>query len=169
MSCLSLPKIFYIDTIIAFCVYIFFLPSTQRLAYLPSSHLRYFRDISTWAHTGLHPFLLAAEHSPRVFPILTPCTDHRLFISCQTLREFRCFCSHNNAASYLPVHRPLISWVNINPKKQQLIFTTTCVNLNPHHLSHTLYRHFPFPGFHLIGSDAQMPPRNTGNKKSTIL
>lgn len=129
MSCLSLPKIFYIDTITAFCVYIFFLPSTQRLAYLPSSHLRYFRDISTWAHTGLHPFLLAAEHSPRVFPILTPCTDHRLFISCQTLREFRCFCSHNNAASYLPVHRPLISWVNINPKKQQLIFTTTCVNL----------------------------------------
>lgn len=42
--------------------------------------------------------------------------------------------------------------------------------LNSHHLSHTLYQHLPFPGIYLIRSDAQMPRRDTGNKKkSTIL
>lgn len=102
--------------------------------------------------------------------------DTRLFASCQTLREFCCFSSHNNATSYMPVHRPEISWGNVNPKKQQLIFTTTesatvpVRQINPHHLSHTLYQHFPFPGIHLIRSDTQMPRRDTGNKKkSTIL
>lgn len=34
-----------------------------------------------------------------------------------------------------------------------------------HHLSHTLYQHFSFPGIHLIRSDAQIPWRDTGNKE----
>lgn len=105
-----------------------FSASTQRLAYLPSSHLRYLGDIATSAHTGLHPFWLATEHRPRAFPTLTPWIDHRLYLLSNTEGIPMLLLSHN-AASYLPVHRPLISWVNINPKKQQLIFTTTFVNL----------------------------------------